>query len=405
MKKVMILGAGYTQAPLYEAARRIGVRTVAVSIPGDYPCFHLADEVSYTDITDADAVIREGRRLHADGVTSCGLDLMMSVIGPVTEALKVPGPPAEASLLASDKLRMKEAFAKGGVRTAAFVRAQSQKDVETAAETMRFPLMVKAVDQNGSRGIFRCDTPEEALRAFELARSVSRRDYIVVEEFIAGSLAGAEGMIQNGEFLFLMPNDTETFRGTTDIPVGHVFPLANSDYKADIEEQVRKAAAALRLDNCPFNCDLILGEDGVYVIEMTGRSGANGLMELAGIFCGVDYYEMIIRLSLGEDLRPYFANQGKAAAVSHILKSPVTGRLAGIGGADGLQTPDVSAEFNVSAGDEIRAYTNCADRIGQIIAAASNRADAERVVREMTDRLYLMVEVNEGAGVNRYPVL
>ena len=46
MKKLMILGASYTQIPLYEAAKRLGVRTIAASIPGEYPGFGIADETA-----------------------------------------------------------------------------------------------------------------------------------------------------------------------------------------------------------------------------------------------------------------------------------------------------------------------------------------------------------------------
>lgn len=44
MKKLMILGASYSQLPLYEAARQLGVSTVAASTPGDWPGFAVADE-------------------------------------------------------------------------------------------------------------------------------------------------------------------------------------------------------------------------------------------------------------------------------------------------------------------------------------------------------------------------
>ena len=37
MQKLMILGASYSQLPLYEAARQLGVSTVAASTPGDWP--------------------------------------------------------------------------------------------------------------------------------------------------------------------------------------------------------------------------------------------------------------------------------------------------------------------------------------------------------------------------------
>ena len=57
MKNILVLGAGRGQVGLYKAAREMGHLSVAVSIPGDYPGFALADEIDYTDITDAEAVL------------------------------------------------------------------------------------------------------------------------------------------------------------------------------------------------------------------------------------------------------------------------------------------------------------------------------------------------------------
>ena len=44
----MILGAGIYQVPLIRTARRMGLYTIVVSIPGDYPGFA---PVSYTHLT------------------------------------------------------------------------------------------------------------------------------------------------------------------------------------------------------------------------------------------------------------------------------------------------------------------------------------------------------------------
>ena len=41
----MILGAGIYQVPLIRTARRMGLYTIVVSIPGDYPGFALADKI------------------------------------------------------------------------------------------------------------------------------------------------------------------------------------------------------------------------------------------------------------------------------------------------------------------------------------------------------------------------
>ena len=83
----MVLGAGYTQIPLYEAARRLGVTTVACSIKGNYDGFAHADEISYTDISDPEAVTAACRKYSVDGVATCGLDLGMRAIGHACEEL------------------------------------------------------------------------------------------------------------------------------------------------------------------------------------------------------------------------------------------------------------------------------------------------------------------------------
>ena len=73
MKKLMILGASYSQLPLYEAAERLGIKTIAASTPGDWPGFQAADESTYTDISDPGAVMEAARKFQADGITTCSV--------------------------------------------------------------------------------------------------------------------------------------------------------------------------------------------------------------------------------------------------------------------------------------------------------------------------------------------
>ena len=52
MKKIMILGAGIYQVPLIKTAKKLGLYTIVVSIPGNYPGFELADKVYYENTVD-----------------------------------------------------------------------------------------------------------------------------------------------------------------------------------------------------------------------------------------------------------------------------------------------------------------------------------------------------------------
>ena len=74
-KRIMILGASYSQIPLIKAAKRLGYRAIVASIPGDYRGFAYADEIAYVDITDPEAVLDAAREWDIDGVATCCIDV------------------------------------------------------------------------------------------------------------------------------------------------------------------------------------------------------------------------------------------------------------------------------------------------------------------------------------------
>lgn len=307
MKKLMILGASYSQLPLIRAAKAAGIYTIAASIPGNWQGFQEADEYTYTDISDSQAVLREAKRLKIDGIVTCCMDTGVPAVGAVCEEMGLCGPSRKAAETASNKYLMKEAFAKNGVSAAKHIRVQSEEELKAALETLSFPVVVKAVDLMGSRGIFRSDTKEEALENYKKTMEATRKDYCLVEEFIEGTLFGAEAMIQNGKLVFCMADNTESYPGYVPTPVGHSVPFEKEEELGEqVREQVRKAASAVGLDNCAVNCDLIYKDHKVYVIEITGRAGATCLPEITGLYYHVDYYEAIAKLALGMDVSPLF---------------------------------------------------------------------------------------------------
>ena len=208
MKKLMVLGAGYTQIPLIQAARRLGYRVAVASIPGDYPAFEISDENIYVDLSDPDAVAQKAKEAKIDGVVTCGLDLAMRSLGAVAETMGIPGPSRLAAERAGNKLKMKEAMTRAGVQTAPWFCVHNQEELEQVLDQMEFPVMIKAVDLMGSRGIYRSDTRRDAIENYKKTMEVTKQDYCLVETYLEGTLFGVEGMIQGGKIQFLLPNNT-----------------------------------------------------------------------------------------------------------------------------------------------------------------------------------------------------
>ena len=64
MNRVMILGAGLYQVPLIETAKRMGLETIVVSVPGPYKGFSLADRCYYVDTRDREQILETMRELR-----------------------------------------------------------------------------------------------------------------------------------------------------------------------------------------------------------------------------------------------------------------------------------------------------------------------------------------------------
>lgn len=394
MKKLMILGASYSVVPLIQAARALGLYTIAASIPGDYPGFTETDEACYVDITDPAAVTEAAEALGVDGIATCCMDVGLRAQGHACTALGLTGPSRDAVELCTNKYRMKEAFLAGGVNTARFVRINSASELETAMGQLRFPLILKAVDQMGSRGIFRCDTPEEVYENYPKSMAASRLDYCLLEEFIEGTLFGVEGMVQNGEPVFLLPDGTTTFQAATPTPVGHYVPAPElADVEEEILHQVRLAITALGFDNTPLNCDCILRGREVFLVEATARAGATCLPELVGTYYGVNYYEQIVRLAMGMPQSPLLGGTGRHTAnLSHILLSTVSGTLVRLENRNRPSEDVMDLSLNVAPGERVCAYTNGRDRLGQILIRGETLDACRERLRQVLDNLTLEIK-------------
>lgn len=389
MKKLMILGASYSQLPLYKMAKKLGIATVAVSTPGDWPCFAVADECSYTDISDPEAVLEAAREHHIDGITTCCLDAGIRSIGYVCEHMGLKGLSAWAGFLCSDKYYMKEAFVKGGVRCARHICIHNREELEAALDQLDFPVILKAVDLMGSRGLFRCETREEAFAHYPDTMAATGRDYCLVEEFIQGQMLGCEAMISNGKFLFCLPNNIENYQSHVPTPIGHSVPYEKlGTLGSEVEHQLKLAVQALGMDNCPVNCDLMEKDGKIYVIEITGRAGGTCLPETVGLYYDIDYYEAMVRLALDMNVESLFEKKSPCTAnLSHILTSDRSGILKQIRNDNAMTENIVDLSFNVEPGEEIRRYENGRDRIGQVILKGKNLDDCRRNLADVLSKI------------------
>lgn len=370
MKNLLVLGASYSQVPLIKAAQRLGCYVIAASIPGNYAGLEVANEVVNADITKPEEVYEAVKDKGIDAVTTCCMDVGMKAQGYLCEMLSLPGPKLFAATAASDKSIEKAAYKAHGVNTAGYEIVHNVSELEEALDNLRFPVILKAVDQMGSRGVFRSDTREQALENFALSMAATSKDFCIVEEFLIGEMFGVEAMVSGGELAYVLPLGNVLHDGNPPFPIGHFVPWKDDDQLGRrVVEQTQAVVRALEFNDCAMDMDCMLVGDDVYVIEATARAGATCITDTVSIYYGIDYYEAIVRVALGEDVHPMFnlgGNQG-VPSITRLLESYESGIVDAVLMPEELPDAVVDLSYNVSPGDEVRPMSNGRDRIGQLI--------------------------------------
>ena len=381
-----------------------------VSVPGNYPGFAFGDKICYEDTRDYEKILEIARAENIDGIVTTGTDVAVVTIGKVCDALRLPGLSFEAGKVATDKMLMKQNYEKHGVRTARYRRisleedskengaAEGNKDfqiikrLEHELAGLQFPLIFKAVDTSGSRGIVKAENSSKFAEAYRRVRENTRKDYFIVEEFLEGEEFGAQSFVSQGKIQFILPHGDYVFQGDTGVPIGHWAPYElEQSVIEDAKEQLQKAVIAMGLDNCALNADFILSGGRPYVLEIGGRAGATCLAELVSLYYGYNYYEKIIQAALG--LPVDFASQEANPNVGMLLRSEKTGSIRKIVNKNDREDKQiVEIQFDYQAGEQVQAFRVGPHRIGHVVVKADTLEEARAKMEEALGKIEIEVE-------------
>lgn len=379
-KRLLVQGAGRGNLGIVQSAKKYGVFTAITGMGGDYPCTPLADVNCYANIADPDAVLKVAQEQKVDGAVICCSDTGLKAIGRVNDVMGLTGLSEKSADESSNKFLMKERLVEAGVRTAQFYRLHNEEELKVAVEKIGYPVIIKATDLQGSRGICIVREESQLLPAFNEVMSLTHKDYCIIEEFLVGEEYGAQSFVYHGEVLFVLPHGDETMMCKTAVPIGHYMPYEMSDeLYEDTCLQVKNAIKALGFDNCPVNVDLIERDGKAYIIELTGRVGANCLPELTGNYFGINYYDMILHTCLGESPLPIFESHTEpSATLARMVRSDKAGTAKSISVPD---LPDTEILMFIHEGSEVRVFTNCNDAIGQVIVKGKDMTECEEKMK------------------------
>jgi biotin carboxylase len=402
VKTILILGAGIMQVPGIRIARGKGWRVIVADGNPNAIARDMGDRFELVDLKDKEGLLAiarsHSRRTGLDGVFTAGTDFSSSVAW-VAEHMGLPGISFATSMRATDKCLMRESFTRAGVPSPGFFCWSGEGDPGAQIPTgLRFPLVVKPVDNMGARGVRRVERAEEMRVACEAALALSRSSRVIIEEFMKGPELSLDAVVHKGVVSICGVADRHIFFPPNFVELGHTMPTALDGLSVKaIEEAFIRGIRAIGIDNGAAKGDIKLTARGPMVVEIAARlSGGYMSGWTYPLSSGVEVTEAAMNVAVGlppGDLAPKLH---RTTAERALISIPgIVERIEGM--EEARRLPGVAEIFlRTGPGEEVRFPTNNVEKCGNVIAVADSRADsiaaAERALAAMRIRLRPLVE-------------
>lgn len=383
-KKIMILGASRGQLGLYRAAKEMDLQSIAVGIRGKYPGLMLADKALFVDIMKPEAVLDVAKKEGIDAIVTSCQDTGLEALALVSETLGLTGLTLEAAKASINKAVQKRKLLKAQVPTAYGLEISSLDSYYEIQDKLGFPVVIKQLSSQGSSGVYIANEKQEAQKV--VSQLLKNESTILVEEYINGIEFGAQAFVFDHKILFVMEHGDLLYRGKSPMPIGHWFPYRKDEvFSGEVYKIVEQAVQAIGLNNCAVNVDLFLCADGsIKVIELTGRAGANGLPELVGAAYHQNYYNSIIRASLGD--RPSFSEVSNSPTRLVKMVLPINSGVVDYTHQNCRNLVESEAFFN--NGEPYEGFVSLKSAIGQIMVSGKDRRECEQNFYNMTENIF-----------------
>lgn len=408
---ILVLAAGPLQTPALRAARRLGLRTVAVDANPNAAGMVLADRAYTADILDANAVGDIASRENIRGILTLCTDACVRTVAAVGSRLGLSVLTPDAAECATDKRRMRLAFAAHNAPSPRFAQAASLDDALVAAANIGYPVALKIACSSGSRGIYEVHDAPQLHKFWAAARGHQPDGDLLIEEWVQGPEISVEGVCWRGTVSVVQVTDKSVFPGPYPVESGHTQPSRFLPRQsAEIKEALTAGVHALGLDQCAFHAELKMAHKGPRIIEIGARLGGDRIAtHLTPLSTGVDLVRAAIDIALGRrpDLQIRL-NRGSAIRYFHAKPGDVItdiGSLDDLRAMSGLELlfPESERDGPLRPGFRIPEIRSSHDRYGHVIFSGPTgeeaSARAEGALRAVLSLFQLATPELVGAAV------
>lgn len=406
MKKLLILSSRIMSEEIISYAKSLGVYTIVADNypPEKSPAKLIADEAWDISLEEMDELERMCREHNVTG-SICGLSEY--ALEKCMELCERMGWPCycnkEAWHYSRDKADFKAVCKRLGAPVATdFYLSDELTDEEI--NQVKFPVVVKPVDQMGNVGISFCYNKDELIRAYKYARSVSHNPKIVVERMLKGEEWYSSYAFSNGEVRLLALNSMIAQTGEPKNCYTITTTISNhvEQYIKEINPHIERVLKEIGCKEGYAWVQAMYDEDGhFYILEMGYRLDGDLMFIPYKDMLNYDVVKNMVDIALGDesDINKLPPSQTKAftrCGIGMEMWTNKTGICTEIKGIDEMAAiPGIYARSLVHVGDELTIYKN----IANVAFTSDTIDDACKMIDKINRTVQILNEKGEDVTI------
>lgn len=404
MKNVMILAGGNDQIALIEEIRRFfsgDVKIILVDMSDKVRAIPFADKFLKISTMDKPAVMRAAQKENIDYIlTACG-DQPLSTMAYVATEMGLPTYLSEQDVRdLTNKRFMKDKMVQSGIPTARHIYFDRSWD--GSLPDFEYPLVVKPVDSNGSKGVKKVFSPAGLPIALKEAFSYSLSGDVIIEEFKLGEELSVDVYIEGTTAKLLSVTASRKISENKDS-----FTIIQSYYPAPTgfkEERVldicQKIADAWHLHDTPLLVQMIHKGESYNVLEFSARMGGGSKYRLIQVLSGVDIMKVYVEMVMGQKPHVEPKKQYNNAIMSYIYCYP--GVYESVEGFDSLKARGIIHDFFIyrAPNSVIEKSNTSSDRAAGFLVVGASQEEVDKKLSDANRNLRILN--NKGEDIMRH---
>ena len=374
-KTILIFGAGINQLELIREANLLGIKTIVID-PTENPIGKAESDWFYqVEGKDYKTTKEIAIRHNVDGIVTGQMEKPMHLMAKLALEMGYIFHTPETVEKSLNKVLMKNTFMEHQVASAkGAVFKRGEKISESKMEEFHFPLIIKPADAFSSRGVKKVFSFDELKSYEEETRSYSSESIIIVEEFLEGREFSVESITYKGQTTVIQFTEKFITPYPNTVEMAHLQPARlRPEERKEIEFLVKKAVLAIGIDNSASHAEVMLTENGPFMIEIGARLGGDFIASyLTKASTGVSMDKAAVQVALG--IKPDITSLYSKYSMIKYIELEEGETVKKMLPIDNLEIREgfVFAYYFVKGGDKINKITHSAERAACILFESEN---------------------------------